>query len=89
MENHDFPIYRKAAGGRSYYKILSLTEVLELQIIGTRYTWHHLLANIYPEKVFIGDLIDCTNNSFIRIMEEEYSEFIEHCKSSLEEWNQK
>jgi hypothetical protein len=84
----DFPQFRKAAGGRSYYKVISLTKVLELQIIGSRYTWHTLEANIYPEKVFIGDLIDCTNHSFIKIMEEEFTEFVSHCERTLEEWVQ-
>jgi hypothetical protein len=88
MLDHDFPQFRKAAGGRSYYKILSFTEVLELQVIGTRYTWHNLQATIYPEKVFIGDLLDCTNQSFIRIMEEEYLEFVANCEASLEVWEQ-
>jgi hypothetical protein len=86
MLEYEFPQFRKAAGGRSYYKILSLTEVLELQIIGSKFTWHHLKASIYPERLFIGDLLDCTNNSYVRIMEEEYLAFVEQCQETMEEW---
>ena len=56
-KNIQFPQYRRYKNGLSYFKILSLTEFEEIRIVGTKRVVNHIVANQYPEKVFINDLL--------------------------------
>ena len=56
-ENIQFPQYRRYKNRLSYFKILSLTEFEEIQIIGDRRIINRVVASQYPEKVFINDLL--------------------------------
>ena len=56
-ENIKFPQYRRYKNGLSYFKILSLTEFEEIQVIGEKRIVNRVIANQYPEKVFINDLL--------------------------------
>jgi hypothetical protein len=53
-----FPIYRKYSNNKNYFCILSDKEMLEIQQIGKRFIEHHLIAEAYPERVQIRDLIE-------------------------------
>ncbi len=57
VEDRQFPIYRKYSNEQRYYKILSPTHFIELQRLGKKVLKLELEAKIYPDKLFILDLI--------------------------------
>ncbi|MDZ4751960.1 MAG: hypothetical protein SGI87_10125 [Flavobacteriales bacterium] len=81
-----FPIYRKSAGGNSFYEILNEISLREIQVIGSKYVWHNLEAKIYPEKLFIKDLIELSGDSFVGISRDEFLKFVALCSSTKMEW---
>jgi len=74
-----FPIYRKLSNEKSYYKILSLESLIELQKIGSKTKKHTLIAQQFPEKLFIQDLI-ALSNGYLESNEVEF----ERIEQSLE-----
>lgn len=52
-----FPIYRKLSNEKSYYKIVSAESFIELQKIGTKTRRHTIIAQQFPEKLRIQDMI--------------------------------
>lgn len=52
-----FPVYRKLANEKSYYKIVSAVSFIELQKIGTKIRRHTVIAQKFPEKIRIQDMI--------------------------------
>ncbi len=56
-KNIQFPQYRRYKNGLSYFKILSLSEFEEVQVIGEIRIVNRVTAQQYPEKVFINDLL--------------------------------
>ena len=56
-KNIQFPQYRRYKNGLSYFKILSEMEFEEVKIVGEKRIVQHVVANQYPEKVFINDLL--------------------------------
>jgi hypothetical protein len=56
-KNIQFPQYRRYKNGLSYFKILSNTEFEEIRIVGKKRIVNHIVANQYPEKVFINGLL--------------------------------
>lgn len=52
-----FPIYRKLSNEKSYYKIVSADSFIELQKIGTKIRKHTIIAQQFPEKLRIQDMI--------------------------------
>lgn len=53
----DFPLYRKYANEKSYFKIDSSNEFIELKLIGKTFVKYSFNAAQYPEKIMIQDLI--------------------------------
>lgn len=53
----EFPVYRKINNGKSYYKIISNLEFIEIQIIGKIYFKNHFKISQYPDKLFLLDVI--------------------------------
>ncbi|MFN5032368.1 MAG: hypothetical protein ACK5FX_09125 [Flavobacteriia bacterium] len=52
-----FPQYRKLSNEKSFYEILSDKEFTEIQLIGSRYVVHKVIANQYPEMLRIMDML--------------------------------
>lgn len=57
----DFPQYRISKNGQNLYRIESVSSFTELQYIGKRVQVFHVLAESYPEKVRIQDLLTMSN----------------------------
>ncbi|MFM7467850.1 MAG: hypothetical protein ACKO2O_08110 [Crocinitomicaceae bacterium] len=53
----EFPVYRKINNGKSYYKVISNFEFIEIQIIGKIYFKNHFKISQYPDKLFLMDVI--------------------------------
>jgi hypothetical protein len=71
-QNMKFPQYRRYKNGLSYFKILSIAEFEEIKVIGKKRSMQHVVANQYPEKVFINDLLFKYEEFAVVIMEEDF-----------------
>lgn len=68
----EFPIYRKYFNGMSFYKIISLIEFEEKQMIGSKVHKHHVIASQFPEKLRIKDMIECKDKLWSAMTDTEY-----------------
>jgi len=66
-----FPQYRKL-NDRAYYKIVSETEMFEMQKLGKRYVPIHLIAHTFVDRNLLSDLLNEDNGRYEVISEEEY-----------------
>lgn len=79
-EKIHFPQYRKYKNEKSLFKINSLTEWEEIQIIGTKKMVHHFTVKIMPDRNFIQDMLFDYENNWVKIEEREY----EVCREGAE-----
>jgi hypothetical protein len=68
-----FPQFRKL-GDRAYYKIVSETEMVELQKLGKRFVSIHLTASTYLDRILISDLLDGDKGRYDLITEIAFEE---------------
>jgi uncharacterized pyridoxamine 5'-phosphate oxidase family protein len=68
----DFPLFRKYSNNKNYFKIMSSNEFIEISVIGNKVVLKKIEAKIYPDKLFISDLINC-NQPILKISKEEFS----------------
>jgi hypothetical protein len=67
-----FPQYRKYSNNKSYFKITSDSEFMEVQYVGSKKLIHEIKAIAYPEKLMIRDMLLCTEGRWIVIEESEF-----------------
>jgi hypothetical protein len=67
-----FPVYRKYTNNKNYFKIINENEFMEISVIGKQVIIKKTEAKIYPDKLFILDLISC-NTFILKISEEEFT----------------
>jgi len=82
-----FPIYRKYSNEKSYFKIISDHEFYQLDLIGHGYTYEHLIARIFPDKLLIQDMKMKNGNYWKDIPIEEFENKLRYCRESLTEIN--
>jgi hypothetical protein len=68
----NYPQYRKYPNERGYFKIISIDEWEEIQVIGSNYKLHCFKASILPDRNFIYDLTFDYKNNWLEIEAEEY-----------------
>lgn len=73
LNNIDFPQYRKYINEKSFFKITSLTEWEEIQIVGSKKMMYHFTVKIMPDRNFINDMLFEYENNWVKIEEEEYA----------------
>ena len=66
-----FPQYRKLQD-RSYYKILSETEMEEMQRLGKRFVLLQYHAHTFLDRFLVDDLLAGDNGRYETITQEEY-----------------
>lgn len=59
------PIYRRSRNGRNFYRIMSGTVFTEVQLIGNRSIVHEVVAETYPERLRIADMVAMTDGLFL------------------------
>lgn len=79
----NFPQYRKYRNGKSYFKIISASELIELKISGGFYEIYVLQAKILPDRNLIMDLLEGKSAFCEVIGEEEYEEQLGFCEKNL------
>jgi hypothetical protein len=76
MHKPSFPVYRKLANGRSFFRIDSATRFTEIQRIGRRCVVHEIVAHTYPEKVRIAELLNTGHHGVLASTEEEFGHWL-------------
>lgn len=56
-KGNDFPQYRKLSNERAFYRIEGQNSFTEVQLIGSRKIIHTIIAQQYPEKLRIMDML--------------------------------
>ena len=79
----DFPQYRKYKNNKSYFKISSLTEWDEIQIIGSIYLLSKFEVKIMPDRNFIQDMLFDYVTNWDVIEEKEYNEHLNRVKKQI------
>ena len=67
-----FPVYRKYTNNKNYFKIINTNEFTEVSVIGKQVLIKKTEAKIYPDKLFILDLINCIS-PILKISEDEFT----------------
>jgi len=70
-----FPQYRKYINGQSVFKILSEKECIELKRTGSKIFKYTIVANAFPERLFINDVLNCSENRWVIIHEADFELF--------------
>ena len=57
FEDINFPVYRKYKNNKSYFKIMNPRSFEEIQVIGSKKIIKIIEATLYPEIMFVSDLL--------------------------------
>ncbi len=71
-ESFTYPQYRKYKNDKSFFKILSAEEFIEIQWIGKNKLEHRIVAKILPDRNFIADMLFDFESNWDKISAEEY-----------------
>lgn len=82
----DFPLYRKYAHNRTFFKIISEKHFEELTLIGNSYLLRQFEVKIFPDRVFIQDMIENKDNYWLDSFKEEYEAKKTFCLKNLKEF---
>jgi hypothetical protein len=80
-----FPVFRKYAGNRSYFRIDSLENYTELKIWGRSYRVISFTAKLYPDRLFIADMLEMKAGSWVASNAGEFEAAIDECRKNLNE----
>lgn len=76
LEDIHFPVYRKYKNNKSYFKIIQPNVFEEIQVIGSKKVIKQIEAKLYPEVLFVKDLILNFQSMADEISEKEYLEIL-------------
>jgi hypothetical protein len=79
-----YPIYRKYADGLTFFKITSDTEFQELKKQGKYYSLSNFRCKIHPDRVFMNDLIACSDGYIMLSNESEFLHMLKIWSEDLE-----
>ena len=72
-----FPVYRKYSNDKSYFKVESESEFIQLQVIGKKVFESRITVVQYPERLLVNDLIKAEEPHILSIGEAEFVEQLE------------
>lgn len=71
-----FPQYRKYNNGKSVFKVESADKIVELQQIGNRVVAFEIVANQFPEKLWIRDILELEHPLAVASSEAEFEAWL-------------
>ncbi|MCB0819120.1 MAG: hypothetical protein KDC13_00750 [Bacteroidetes bacterium] len=69
----NFPLYRKYSDGNTIFRIESINSFTEYKKTGKYLLEHKIVCELYPEKLFLNDLIHLNHENVIEITEENFN----------------
>ncbi len=79
-----YPIYRKYNDGLTYFKITSDAEFQELKRQGKYYSLSNFRCKNHPDRVFMNDLIACSDGYILASNESEFLQTLKTWSQDLE-----
>lgn len=79
MDAPRFPLYRRSSNGLNWYRIEGPDAFTEVQRVGGRHLRHHLVAQVYPERVRVMELI-AADGPFMPCEREEFEAVLRLCR---------
>jgi hypothetical protein len=70
----EFPAYRKYSNNRNFFKIINASSLEEVQVVADKRFVRITEAQLYPERMFIQDLLNCVTDHIVAITEAEYGQ---------------
>jgi hypothetical protein len=80
----DFPLYRKFSDNKTFYKIHSPKNFLEIKLMGKYYFKNEIEAKRFPEILLIDDMIKLEVGAWIAIDESEFEEYYSFIEKNYE-----
>lgn len=80
----NFPQYRKFSDHKTWFKIVSETEMQELKVLGEFYNHTIFKATTFVDRNLISDMIYNLENHWEVITEYEFERNLEICKKNLQ-----
>jgi hypothetical protein len=77
FEDINFPVYRKYKNNKSYFKIINPRKFEEIQVVGTKKIIRNQEVALYPDLLFIKDLVFDYSERADEITAEEYSAILD------------
>ena len=71
-----FPIYRKYSNNKVFFKVISNEAFDEITLIGDKSVLQHIKAITYAEKLYIMDMIEMRENSWIESNQSEFEIYL-------------
>lgn len=81
-QDMDYPIFRKYDNNRSFFKVVSATEFIEIQVMGATYFKYEMKAKILPDFHLINDMISLHNGHWISSTEIEFTKVFDAYEAS-------
>jgi hypothetical protein len=78
-----FPQFRRYSDRNTYFKIEREDFFIEYKKVGKYYTVSEIECKLFPEKMFLNDLLICSFEQIELINESEYLSDINHWESDL------
>lgn len=72
-----FPIFRRTADGRHFYRIEAQDAFTEIQVVGRRALLYHVKASMYPELVRIQDMVLGDGGRYLELRPSDWAELME------------
>jgi len=79
-----FPQYRKFSNHKTWFKIISETEMQELKVLGGFYNHSVFKAVTFVDRNLISDMIFNLDHHWEVITEYEFERNLENCKNNLQ-----
>lgn len=80
---NSFPVYRHYADRLTWFRVDSPSSVYELKRMGIYFSMTHIEAKLYPERVFINDLIECAGEHIMTATAEEFEQVEQQWEQEL------
>ena len=87
MGDITFPVFRKYADERTYFKIHSYSYFEEIKTMGGFYETHTYQAQILPDRNLIEDMIQLRDQFWEIASKEEFDSFKAYCEEHLQPLN--
>lgn len=71
-----YPLYRKYSNCKSFFRVESEKEFWQVQLIGQKPFNSKIVAQTYPEMLFVQDLIHMSNNFIQEATNEEIQTYL-------------
>lgn len=81
-----FPQYRKYSDGNTYFKVVDSSNFIEHKKVGSLFTISEIECKLFPEKMFLNDLLICGFEHIEIINDEVYESEINNWKINLKQF---